>query len=139
MNTKLYIENLPASATEATLKELFSKHGAVSEVKLVIDPASGISRGRAFVTMANEEGASAALTSLRGFTLGGRNVAVNEARPQPESPSGLIGHGFDLGRSANGSGAGGGGGGGGGHNHGHGHEQRRPQHRRHGGGGRRRR
>src|SRR4051812_8562649 len=114
MNTKLYVENLPGSATEGTLKELFSQHGAVNEVKLMLDPATGVSRGRAFVTMATPEGAAAALNALKSYTLGGRNIAVNEARPQPENPAGLIGHGFELGRSKNSSS----------------NENRRPHHRR---------
>lgn len=101
MNQKLYVENLPPTATEESLKKLFSEQGAVAQVELMMDPSTGISRGRAFVTMATPEGAQAAQRTFHSFSLGGRNIAVSEARPQPENPAGLIGHGFELGRSKN--------------------------------------
>jgi len=97
MNNRLYVENLPPSATETSLRELFSQKGAVTEVKLVVDANTGVSRGRAFVTMATPELAESAIRSLHSHSLGGRNIAVSEARPVVESPTGLIGHGFEPG------------------------------------------
>src|SRR3954471_2310858 len=98
MNKRLYVENLPASATERSVRELFSQTGPVTEVQLMLDPATGRSRGRAFVTMATPELAQAALKSLHQHSLDGRNIAVTEARPVEErSTTGLIGHGFEAG------------------------------------------
>ena len=97
MNNRLYVENLPPSATESSLRELFAANGTVTEVKLVVDANTGVSRGRAFVTMATPELAERAIRSLHSHSLGGRNIAVSEARPVVESPTGLIGHGFEGG------------------------------------------
>jgi cold-inducible RNA-binding protein len=97
MNNKLYVENLPISVTESGIRELFSQKGSVTEVKLMLDASTGKSRGRAFVTMASPELAAAALKSLHSHSLGGRNIAVTEARPVEERPTGLIGHGFESG------------------------------------------
>ena len=99
MNNRLYIENLPPSATEASLRELFSKQGSVKEVKLVMDAATGRSRGRAFVTMATPELAQSALKSLHSHKVDGRNIVVSEARPLEAQPDGQIGHGFEAGIS----------------------------------------
>ena len=97
MTNRLYVENLPPSATESSLRELFSQKGPVTEVKLMVDARTGVSRGRAFVTMATPEIAQTALHSLHSSSLGGRNIAVTEARPPEASPAGLIGHGFEAG------------------------------------------
>jgi len=97
MNNRLYVENLPPSVNEGSVRELFSKLGAVTEVKLVMDASTGLSRGRAFVTMATPEIAQTALKSLHSHSLGGRNIAVSEARPTEDRPMGLIGHGFEPG------------------------------------------
>ena len=101
MTNRLYVENLPLTATETSLRELFSASGSVLEVKLMLDPSTGISRGRAFVTMATPDLAATAMRSLHSHSLGGRNIAVTEARPPAENPVGLIGHGFDTGISQN--------------------------------------
>ena len=100
MSNRLYVENLPPSVNEGSLRELFSTMGAVTEVKLVTDAVTGVSRGRAFVTMATPEIAQAAMKSLHSHSLGGRNIAVTEARPAEATPVGLIGHGFETGTIA---------------------------------------
>ncbi len=97
MGNKLYVENLPPSVDENNVRELFSKTGTVTEVKLVLDAVTGLSRGRAFVTMATPELAESAVKSLHSLNFGGRNIAVTEARPTEERPTGLIGHGFEQG------------------------------------------
>jgi RNA recognition motif-containing protein len=99
MNNRLFVENLPATVTEGSLRELFAKNGAVTEVKLVTDPSTGVFRGRAFVTMATPEIAASAMRNLHSHSLDGRNIAVSEARPVVERPTGLIGHGFETGIS----------------------------------------
>jgi RNA recognition motif-containing protein len=95
MNNRLYVENLAPGITDESLRDLFSKKGQVIEIKLVLDPATGRSNGRAYVTMATPELAAAAL-SLHSHSLDGRNIAVTEARPVENRPVGLIGHGFDV-------------------------------------------
>jgi RNA recognition motif-containing protein len=86
--------------TESGVRELFSKQGPVTEVKLMIDASTGNSRGKAFVTMASPEVAQTALKSLHTQNFGGRSIAVTEARPTPEVVTGLIGHGFETGISS---------------------------------------
>lgn len=82
MNTKLYVGNLSFDATENDLQDLFSPHGPVAEVNLVQDRETGKARGFAFVTMATEEGAAAAVQALNGKDWKGRALTVNEARPR---------------------------------------------------------
>ncbi len=95
MNSKLYVGNLPPSVGEADLRDLFSRAGAVVTVKLMLDPTSGQSRGYAFVTMATPELAAAALSAFHSYELGGRYIAVTEARP-PQEAKGLMTEGFDF-------------------------------------------
>src|SRR5262245_23301812 len=99
MNSKLYVGNLSPGVTEADLRLLFSRIGAVTEVDLKLDPATNLSRGYAFVTMATPELAEAALRELHSYNFGGRYIAVTEARP-PQDPKPLISAGFNLGPSA---------------------------------------
>ena len=107
---KLYIGNLPFSATEEQLNEWFSQIGVTpSGVNLIRDRFTGQSRGFAFVEVTNDEDADRAVNSLNGQNFGGRNLVVNEARPQAERGSGGGG-----GRGGYGGGRGGHGGGGGG-------------------------
>ena len=99
MGTRLYVGNLPFSADETQVRELFTQNGrTVSEVKLVTDRDTGRPRGFGFVEMASSEDADGAIRDLNGRDFGGRALTVNEARE----------------RSAGGGGFGGGYGGGGG-------------------------
>ncbi|MFP4109171.1 MAG: RNA recognition motif domain-containing protein [Desulfonatronovibrio sp.] len=81
--TNLYVGNLPWSATETQLKDLFSQHGEVSSVNIIQDRETGRSRGFGFVEM--EQGADEAVESLNGQELEGRNIKVNIAKPKRES------------------------------------------------------
>jgi cold-inducible RNA-binding protein len=99
MNSKLYIGNLSPDLSENDLRSLFSRTGAVTEVKLMLDPTTRQSRGFAFVTMATSELAAAALRDYHGYNLGGRHITVTEARP-PQEPKGMMSEGFELGTSA---------------------------------------
>jgi cold-inducible RNA-binding protein len=83
---KLFVGNLSFSTTENDLEDLFSQYGTVAEVGLVTDRATGRSRGFAFVTMGNSDEAQAAISALDGKDFGGRNIAVNEARPKTDAP-----------------------------------------------------
>jgi RNA recognition motif-containing protein len=88
MNTKLYIGNLSFDSTENDLQDMFAAFGPVNEVNLITDRATGRSRGFAFVTMATEEGAKAAIEGSANKELHGRKLAVNEARPREERSGG---------------------------------------------------
>ena len=107
MQNKLFIGNLGFDVTENDLQDLFSQHGSVSEVNLMQDRATGRSRGFAFVTMATDEAAQAAIAALNGRDLHGRALTVNVARPREDRPGG--GFGGPRGRSGGGGGGGGGG------------------------------
>ena len=83
---KLYVGNLSFETTENDLQDLFSQHGKVSEVSLMMDRMTGKSRGFAFVTMNDGTEANAAMTALNGKEVGGRTLNVNEARAREERP-----------------------------------------------------
>jgi RNA recognition motif-containing protein len=113
MGKKLYVGNLPFSATEGSVSDLFSQIGGVDSVRLITDRDSGRSKGFGFVEMATDEEAEKAIAELNGKEFEGRALTVNEARPQ-EPRSGGGGGGFRGGRGGGGGGGGFGGGGGGG-------------------------
>jgi len=96
---KLYIGNLPFSATEDQLQEWFSQVGvSPSGVNLIRDRFTGQSRGFAFVEINSDEDADRAINSLNGQNFGGRNLVVNEARPQAERSGGGGRGGYGGGR-----------------------------------------
>jgi RNA recognition motif-containing protein len=93
MNSKLFVGNLSAEITENDLQDMFAACGPVTEVNLMMDRATGQSRGFAFITMATPEAAQAAIQSLSGKNLKGRNLTVNEARPREPRSGGSGGGG----------------------------------------------
>ena len=123
MDAKMYVGNLSYDVTQEELQALFEAHGAVSDVFIVKDRESGRPRGFAFVTMETKESMDAAIEALNGADFMGRNLAINEARPREERPSGGGGYGGGGGGrgGSGGGGYGGGGGGGGGGNGGGGY------------------
>ena len=86
MSTRLYIGNLSYNTTQEQLQEIFSAHGPVESVDLIMDKFSGRPRGFGFVTMETKEGAEAAIAALNGKNIDGRDLTVNEARPREERP-----------------------------------------------------
>lgn len=84
MATRLYVGNLPFSADNAQLMQMFGAFGEVVDAHLVMDRESGQSKGFAFVEMGSEEAMRAAIAGLNGSTLDNRVLTVNEARPRPE-------------------------------------------------------
>jgi RNA recognition motif-containing protein len=81
MGTRLYVGNLPFSADEHTVRELFEQNGrTVTEVKLITDRETGRPRGFGFVEMGSAEDADGAIRDLNGTDFGGRPLTVNEAR-----------------------------------------------------------
>jgi len=87
MAKRIYVGNLPFSATEDDIRQLFEAHGAVHSVHIVTDRDTGRPRGFGFVEM-DDADAESAIGALDGVSLGGRNLQVNEARPRPEGPGG---------------------------------------------------
>lgn len=82
---RLYVGNLPWSVDDDGLRELFSAHGEVTDVKVIEDRETGRSRGFGFVEMPDEVGA-AAIAALNGTEIDGRALRVNEAEPRRERP-----------------------------------------------------
>lgn len=79
--TRIYVGNLPFSATQDELRTLFEQHGTVENVDLIQDRETGRPRGFGFVEMA-ESDAQTAIQALDGHEMDGRNLRVNEARPR---------------------------------------------------------
>ena len=112
MGRRLYVGNLPYSATEEQLTELFGRAGKVDSVRVMRDMATGRARGFAFVEMSNDDEAQKAITQFHEHQMEGRALVVNEARPKPEGGFGGGGGGGRGGRSGGGGYDRGGGGGG---------------------------
>ena len=94
MNTKLYVGNLPFTATDQDLNDMFSQVGQVASAKVIMDRESGRSKGFGFVEMNNEAEGEKAIGELNNEEFLGKAISVSKARPKPAT-----------------SGAGGGGGG----------------------------
>jgi RNA recognition motif-containing protein len=84
MGRRLYVGNLPYSATEDQLTELFSRSGKVDSVRVMRDMATGRARRFAFVEMGSDEDAQKAISEFHEHQMDGRALVVNEARPKPE-------------------------------------------------------
>ena len=82
MAKNLYIGNLNFDTTQEQLQELFQEYGEVSSAKVITDRETGRSRGFAFVEMAAEEAAAAAIAGLNGQQVDGRMLTVSEAKPR---------------------------------------------------------
>ncbi|RYD32670.1 MAG: RNA-binding protein, partial [Verrucomicrobiaceae bacterium] len=101
----IYVGNLPYTATEGDVSDLFAPYGPVERVKIITDRETGQSKGFAFVTLGDQTQLEAAIQALHEFEYNGRPLRVNASEPKENRPSG---GGFG------GGGYGGGGGGGGG-------------------------
>lgn len=112
MGTKIYVGNLPYSASDVDLQNMFGEHGTVKSAQVVMDRETGRSKGFGFVEMGTDEEAQAAITALNGKQHAGRTLTVNEARPK-EPRSGGGGYGGGGGGRGGRGGYGGGGGRGG--------------------------
>ena len=85
MSKKLYVGNLPFSALEDEIRDLFAAHGEVESVALINDRETGRPRGFGFVEM-DDAGADAAVEALDQSQFGGRTLKVNEARERAPRP-----------------------------------------------------
>ena len=113
MSRKLFVGNLPYSATSEHLSEAFSQFGTVTSAKVIEDRETGRSRGFAFVEMETDDQGIAAIEAMNGASLDGRSIAVREAvERQSGGGGGRDGGGFRP-RGPRGGGGGGGYGGGG--------------------------
>ena len=82
--TKLYIGGLAYSVTEKELEEFVGEQGKVESAVIIKDKVSGQSKGFGFVEMSDDKEAQAAITNLNGKNFNGRDIIVNEARPQTD-------------------------------------------------------
>jgi RNA recognition motif-containing protein len=108
---KLYVGNLPFSATEDEISQMFGQYGTVHSVALINDRETGRPRGFGFVEV-DDDAIQAMIQALDGKEMGGRALRVNEAQDRPRGGGGGGGGGgYGGGRGGGGGGRGGGGGG----------------------------
>ena len=86
MAKRIYVGNLPFSATDDEVRDLFLEYGAVNSVSLITDRETGRPRGFGFVEMEDDEAADNAISNLHQQQMGGRSLNVNEARPREPRP-----------------------------------------------------
>jgi RNA recognition motif-containing protein len=84
MTKNLYVGNLNYDTTEDTIRTLFAEYGEIESANLITDRYTGRSRGFAFVEMATEEEAEAAMSALNGRVVDGRELKVDKAKPRKE-------------------------------------------------------
>ncbi len=85
--SKIYVGNLPFTATEEAVRALFAQHGTVESVALIKDRETGQPRGFGFVEMARAD-ASRAIQALNGQNMDGRPLKINEAQDKPRGGGG---------------------------------------------------
>ncbi len=88
MEKRLYVGNLPYSTTEEELRTLFTQAGQVTSIAIITDRETGRSKGFGFVEMASSAEAEKALSMFNGYSMGRRQLTVNEARPRTTAGSG---------------------------------------------------
>ncbi len=80
----IYVGNLSSNATDETIREAFEAFGQVTSARIIKDKYTGQSRGFGFVEMLEQAQAQAAIKSLNGKELLGKQISVNEARPRTD-------------------------------------------------------
>ena len=95
MAKRLFIGSLPYSCTNQQLEELFAQAGKVSNVSVITDRISGQGKGFAFVEMMTDEEADNAIKMFNNYSLDGRTIVVNVARPKEDRPAGGGGGNFN--------------------------------------------
>ncbi|MGZ3649508.1 MAG: RNA recognition motif domain-containing protein [Bdellovibrionota bacterium] len=93
MGRKLYVGNLPYSATDSSLGEAFAQCGTVDSAKVIMDRETGRSKGFGFVEMSSDSEATAAIGKMNGADWEGRPMTVNEAKPMAPREGGGGGRG----------------------------------------------
>jgi len=97
MGKKLYVGNLPFSATDESLMQLFQQAGQVESARIITDRDTGRNKGFGFVEMSTEQEAADAITKFNGADFEGRSIKVNEARPMAPREGGGGGRGSGRG------------------------------------------
>ena len=98
MGKKLYVGNLPFTATDDSLMDMFQQVGQVESAKVITDRDTGRSKGFGFVEMSTDQEAEQAITKFNGVDFEGRSLTVNEARPMAPREGGGGGRGSGGGR-----------------------------------------
>jgi RNA recognition motif-containing protein len=80
----IYVGNLSFQSSEDSISKIFARHGKVTSVRIISDLETGRSRGFCFVEMPDDQEAEAAISALNNYEMDGRQLKVNEARPQRE-------------------------------------------------------
>jgi RNA recognition motif-containing protein len=108
MGKRLYVGNLPFSATDESLMQMFQQAGQVESARIITDRDTGRNKGFGFVEMSTDQEAADAITKFNGTDFEGRSITVNEARPMPpREGGGGGGRGFGGGRDRGNRGGGG--------------------------------
>lgn len=110
MSMKLYVGNLSFDTTTQDLEKLFAEVGTVTSTNIIEDRETGRPRGFGFVEMSSKEEGQNAISQLNGKEVDGREIKVNEAKPQERNGGGGGGRGGYNGGGGGGYGGGGGGG-----------------------------
>ncbi|NIS07139.1 MAG: RNA-binding protein [Gammaproteobacteria bacterium] len=84
----IYVGNLPYNVTDDELRAAFADFGEVASANVIMDRASGRSKGFGFVEMPNDSEAEEAINALNESPFNGRNIKVNQARPRTDRPRG---------------------------------------------------
>jgi cold-inducible RNA-binding protein len=108
----IYVGNLPYTATEEDVTDLFAAYGPVDRVKIITDRETGRSKGFAFVTLGDQSQLNASIEALDGHDFQGRALRVNASEPKEPRPGGFRSGGGGGGGGYGGERRGGGGGGG---------------------------
>jgi len=111
----IYVGNLPYTATEEDVTDLFAAYGPVERVKIITDRETGRSKGFAFVTLGDQSQLNASIEALNGHDFQGRALRVNASEPKEPRPGGFRSGGGGGGGGGYGGERRGGGGGGGGY------------------------
>ena len=93
MGKKLFVGNLPYSATDEILQETFAQIGSVVSAKVIMDRDTGRSKGFGFVEMSSDAEASEAIERFNGVDFQGRPMTVSEAKPMAPREGGPRGGG----------------------------------------------
>jgi RNA recognition motif-containing protein len=111
VGTRIYVGNLPYSADDAQLQQLFAAYGSVVDARVITDRNTGQSKGFGFVEMSTDDEARSAIAGLNGTMLGNRALRLDEAAERPAGGGRSGGGGYGGGGRSGGGGGGGYGGG----------------------------
>lgn len=84
MAKKIYVGNISFNTSEDDLRNVFGTYGDVVSVNIITDRETGRSKGFGFVELSSDDDANAAIASLNGKEVDGRQLRVNEAQDRPK-------------------------------------------------------